>query len=127
MAGDEPPRCHEPGCRAHSCLRRPQLACCRLRLDRLVPLPAQVDEAATALSPREGSSPSGPCNAGNGAHSHSQEEQQQEEQEAQEADGGGEKADLPFDAPFAPLRSPFDFWQDGVLLCLLGGALGAFG
>ncbi|KAL4442517.1 hypothetical protein ABPG77_005101 [Micractinium sp. CCAP 211/92] len=88
---------------------------------------AQVDEAATALSPREGSAPSGPCNAGNGAHSHSQEEQQQEEQEAQEADGGGEKADLPFDAPFAPLRSPFDFWQDGVLLCLLGGALGAFG
>lgn len=49
--------------------------------------------------------------------------------ERQQPSSGGEEeaVDLPFDAPFAPLRPPFDFWQDAVLLSLLGGALGAFG
>ncbi|KAI3437816.1 hypothetical protein D9Q98_000263 [Chlorella vulgaris] len=33
----------------------------------------------------------------------------------------------PFDPPFAPLRMPLTFWQDAVLLSVLGGALGALG
>lgn len=33
----------------------------------------------------------------------------------------------PFDPPFATLVPPFTFWQDAVLLALLGAALGAFG
>lgn len=33
----------------------------------------------------------------------------------------------PFDHSFAPLKLPFTFWQDLLLLLLLGGGLGAFG
>lgn len=32
-----------------------------------------------------------------------------------------------FDPAFAPLSAPFMFWQDALLLALLGGCMGAFG
>lgn len=39
------------------------------------------------------------------------------------ADASGEP---PFDPAFAPLAPPFLWWQDFLLLALLGAALGAF-
>lgn len=42
------------------------------------------------------------------------------------ASGGGGGPGSAFDPAFARLRPPFAFWQDALLLLLLGGAMGAF-
>ena len=91
-------------------------------------VPAQGHEVPSPPQPGKDPAASEGCSAKAGTPpEQEEEEEEQQQQQQQQAGGGGEQADLPFDAPFAPLRQPFDFWQDAVLLCLLGGALGAFG
>jgi hypothetical protein len=57
-----------------------------------------------------------------------QEELEKEEEAEEAADAvNPDKQPAPFDPPFAPLRPPLLFWQDGVLTLLMGALMGALG